>query len=84
MSDPLRPTAEVVFLIDVEVEMPVNGAKVYALGIGGTLAPVTWNSQSHRFFVAWMESPKVPQSVKDRLATQWSPVNPVKSEEPAI
>lgn len=80
MSDPLRPTAEEVFLIDVEVERPPHGARVYALGIGGTLVPVVWGSSSHVYFWAWMKSPTVPPSVKQRLSDHWTKprVNTVK------
>lgn len=72
MRDPLRPTAPVVELIDTAIEMPLPGAKVYALGAGGVLAPVVWTSKSPEFFVAWMPYPKVPASVKARLSRRWA------------
>lgn len=81
MSDPLRPTAHTVELIDVEVEPPFNGQRVFGLGLGGCLAPLVWNSNSHLYFVAWMPYPKAPDSVKQRLAQRRPSVNAVNPKE---
>jgi hypothetical protein len=79
MSDPLRITAPVVELTDVLEVMPPNGSKVFALGAGGVLAPVSWGNDSAKFFVAWMPYPKVPLSVKARLSPP--PVNEVNPKD---
>lgn len=67
MSEPNRPTRDVVYLIDIDDEMPRAGDLVYALGLGGKLVETTWTSSSHKFFKAWMPYPKVPKAVKEKL-----------------
>lgn len=62
-----RPTKEVISLIDVDDESPYPGQMVYALGLGGSLCEVVWNTDSHKHFFAWMPYPKVPRKVKDKL-----------------
>lgn len=71
MKDPLRPTRPVVELIDCDDEMPTSGSSVLAIGLGGTLAPIVWTSESIKFFKAWMPYPKVPVSVKNKLLEQY-------------
>lgn len=70
-------------MIDVEVVQPVNGARVFALGLGGMIAQIVWNRCSSQFFVAWMDYPETPQSVKDRVTRmrESKQVNAVKSAE---
>jgi hypothetical protein len=60
-----RPTREVVYLIDIDDEMPGRGETVQALSIGGKLCEVVWGKDSHEFFKAWMPHPKVPKKVKE-------------------
>ena len=71
MTDPLRPTRPVVELIDCADETPTPGSRVLAIGLGGTLAPIIWTSESSKFFKAWMPYPKIPQAVKDKLMEQY-------------
>jgi hypothetical protein len=68
MADPLRPVRREVWLIDTQDEMPRAGANVLAIGPGGKLCEVVWTSRSHESFHAWMHYPKIPQSVKRKLA----------------
>ena len=72
MTDPLRPTAAVVYLIDAHKEQPTAGSRVLALNRGGVLVPTVWCSTSLQYFDAWMKSPKVPSSVKDRQTERYS------------
>lgn len=82
MSDPLRPTAPAVELIDVQIATPPNGAKVFALGRGGVIAQVVWGKDSATFFMAWMPYPQIPLSVKTRLSQMRAPaVNAVNPKE---
>jgi hypothetical protein len=68
MSEPTRPTMEVVSLTDIDEELPRRGQKVYALSLGGVLVEMVWAADSHRHYVAWMPYPKVPKTVKDKLS----------------
>lgn len=72
MGEILRPTREVVYLIDVDDEMPGRGQMVLALGLGGSLCTVLWAKDSHKFFKAWMAFPKVPPKVKEKLTALYS------------
>lgn len=67
MTEQKHITAPVVELIDVRDQMPPNGAKVLALGLGGVLAQTVWTRDAHEFFIAWAPYPKIPASVKARL-----------------
>lgn len=67
MSEPNRPTMDVVYLIDVDDEEPRPGSNVYALGLGGKLVETTWKIDSRKFYKAWMPYPKVPKAVKEKL-----------------
>lgn len=58
-------------LIDVRVQPPNPGSRVFALGRGGVLVPNVWGKNDAEFFGAWMAYPKVPESVKAWLATSW-------------
>lgn len=71
MTDPFRPTRPVVELIDCVDETPTPGSRVLAIGLGGTLAPVIWTSESIKFFKAWMPYPKIPAAVKQKLLEQF-------------
>lgn len=71
MTDPLRPTAKTVYLIDAHIEQPTSGSRVIALNRGGVLAPTVWGSTSLQYFDAWMKSPKVPESVKERQSARY-------------
>ncbi len=73
MSDPLRPVRAVVELIDAHIEQPASGSKVWALGTGGVLVQTVWNRNSIEHFEAWSPYPRVPQSVKDRMAAPYKP-----------
>lgn len=63
----IRPTREVVYLIDVDDEAPMPGQQVFALGLGGSLCQVIWTKGSEKFFKAWMPFPKIPKGVKEKL-----------------
>lgn len=67
MSEPNRPVRETVWLIDTDDEMPLTGANVIALGMGGKLCETVWNKDSHKFFVAWMSYPRIPAIVKEKM-----------------
>ena len=69
MADPERPTAPQVELIDREIYQPNDGTRCFGLTIGGILVPLIWSHKSC-FYEAWMLSPKVPESVKRRMATR--------------
>lgn len=58
-------------LIDVRVQGPNPGSRVFALGRGGVLVPTQWGKNDAEFFGAWMAYPKIPESVKAWLATSW-------------
>lgn len=62
-----RTVRDVVYLIDIDEEMPNPGELVLALGIGGKLVETVWNKNSHKFFKAFMYYPRVPKVVKDKL-----------------
>lgn len=59
-------------LIDVRVQAPTSGARVFALGRGGVLVPTAWGRNDAEFFGAWMAYPKVPESVKAWLSKSWA------------
>jgi hypothetical protein len=63
----IRPTREVVYLIDIDDEPPRRGQTILALSIGGKLCEVVWGKDSHEFFKAWMPYPKTPKAVKEKL-----------------
>jgi hypothetical protein len=58
-------------LIDVQVQAPNPGSRVFALGRGGVLVPNVWGKNDAEFFGAWMAYPKIPESVKAWLAKSW-------------
>jgi hypothetical protein len=58
-------------LIDVRVQAPNPGSRVFSLGRGGVLVPNVWGKNDAEYFGAWMAYPKVPESVKAWLATSW-------------
>ncbi|MFZ6767793.1 hypothetical protein ACO0LM_11985 [Undibacterium sp. Di26W] len=66
MSDPTRPTAKTVELIDAHVSPPAMGQTVLGLTIGGILVQAAWQSHSISTFDAWMPFPKVPEAVRKR------------------
>lgn len=66
MSEPLRPTAQQVELIDAHIEPPRPGMRVLALTHGNVLVPCEWKSDSLQHFDAWCPYPRRPGSVKDR------------------
>jgi hypothetical protein len=53
-------------MIDVEKYQPLQGERVLALSPGGTLIPCDWDSDVR--FEAWCPYPRVPASVKKRIA----------------
>ena len=67
MTEPTRPVAREVSLIDIDVEMPSLGSNVLAIGLGGKLAEIVWSRDSPEFFVAWMAYPRIPTGVKEKL-----------------
>jgi hypothetical protein len=69
VSDFDRPTAPRVELIDREIDQPNDGTRCFGLTQGGILVPLIWSHKS-RFYEAWMLSPKVPESVKRRMAAR--------------
>lgn len=73
MSESNRPVQPVVYLKDVDIEQPTVGQLVLAIGLGGKLCETVWKSDSSDFFKAWMEYPKIPQTVKEKLyeQTKW-------------
>lgn len=71
MSEPDRPVAPVVQLIDTQVREPLKGSRVLALGLGGVLVSTIWGSDSADFFIAWSPYPAVPLSVKLRMHQPW-------------
>lgn len=68
MSEPQRPVREVVYLTDIDDEMPTAGSNVIAIGLGGKLCETVWTRDSHLFFKAWMYYPKIPKKVKIKLS----------------
>lgn len=58
-------------LIDVRVQSPNPGSRIFALGRGGVLVPSVWGKNDAEYFGAWMAYPKIPESVKAWLATSW-------------
>lgn len=67
MSEFERPTRPRVELVDIDVEKPFSGQRVFALGLGGVLVPMAWYAGAEEFFYAWMAYPKTPTEVKRKL-----------------
>lgn len=76
MAEAERPVDDVIYLIDIDDEMPLPGQHVLALGLGGKLCETVWTKDSHEFFKAWAKFPKVPKAVKDKLRKRF----PIKEE----
>ena len=64
-------TSEVSYLIDVLVEEPTAGSRVFGLQHGGCLVQVVWGSDSALQYDAFCKFPTVPQSVKDRQMARY-------------
>jgi hypothetical protein len=64
MSEPTRPTAHRVELINAHEHPPRPGSRVLALQHGGVLVPTEVKSDFLLYFDAWAPYPKVPASVK--------------------
>lgn len=65
MSDPNRPTAAEIELINAHSSPPRVGQIVHALNRGGCLCfNHIWRADSIEHYDAWMPSPKVPPDVK--------------------
>jgi hypothetical protein len=79
MSEHNRPVALAPTLTDIDVELPANGSHVLAIGLGGKLCEVVWNSKSVDFFKAWCYYPKIPKSVKEKFMNSF-PVGSVCDE----
>lgn len=58
-------------LVDVRIIPPPSGARIFALGRGGTIAQTIWNKNDADFFGAWMAYPKIPESVREWLGECW-------------
>lgn len=58
-------------LIDVRVQSPTPGSRIFALGRGGVLVPIVWGRNEDGFFGAWMAYPELPESVKEWLQGAW-------------
>lgn len=58
-------------LIDVRVQSPTPGSRIFALGSGGVLVPIVWGRNEGGFFGAWMAYPEMPESVKEWLQGAW-------------
>lgn len=68
----IRPTREVVHLIDVDVDPPSPGETVLALTLGGVLIKTVWGKDSAKHLMAWMPHPKVPKSVKEKIFNKYN------------
>lgn len=62
-----RAVRPVVYLIDIDDEMPGRGQAVLALGVGGKLCETVWSKDSHLFFKAWCHYPAVSKELKTKL-----------------
>lgn len=65
-------TANVVELIDAHEMPPAVGSCVLVLTIGGVLTKTEWKSDSLKYFDAYCEHPKIPESVKKRQLARYS------------
>lgn len=71
MSEPNRPTAEVVEMKDTLKHPPKAGNKYLAVGMGGCLALVDWKAGDEKFFVCAMKYPKIPAESRARMEEQY-------------
>lgn len=71
LNGELRAVARQPELIDLRVQAPTSGSRIFALGRGGVLVPTVWGKNESGFFGAWMAYPEMPESVKDWLRGAW-------------
>lgn len=71
MSEPNRPTAEVVEMKDTLKHPPKAGNRYLAVGMGGCCAQVEWKRGDEEFFVCAMPYPKIPPESRKRMEAQY-------------
>lgn len=71
LNGELRAVARQPELIDLRVQAPTAGSRIFALGRGGVLVPTVWGKNESGFFGAWMAYPEMPESVKEWLRGAW-------------
>lgn len=72
MSEPNRPTAEVVEMLDTLKHPPKAGNRYLAVGMGGCLCLVEWKTGDENFFVCAMKYPKIPPESRARMNEQYN------------
>jgi hypothetical protein len=64
MSDPMHPTTDEILMRDPDLDPPPKGASVLLINPGGVLIVGNWTNDCF----AWLPKPKIPQSVKNKMA----------------